>query len=159
MGTKRKGVHDKKHSSPTSAETTRKKELFLKALATGRAPGCAAEAVGIARSTAYAWRTEDAAFAALWVEAVERSLDRLQTKAYDLAMEGDMRAIEWELKWRRKDIYQNTEDRTPATSLTNYFLNMTLQEQFERLERLGLPVPVIESDNEEDYASDDADSR
>jgi hypothetical protein len=26
-------------------------------------------------------------------------------------------------KWRRKDIYQNTEDRTPAT-LTNYFLNV-----------------------------------
>jgi hypothetical protein len=47
-------------------------------------------------------------------------------------------------------------DRAPAT-LTNYFLNVTLQEQYERLERLGLPVPVIESDNEEDYASDDAD--
>jgi hypothetical protein len=34
---------------------------------------------------------------------------------------------------------------------------VTLQEQYERLERLGLPVPVIESDNEEDYVSDDAD--
>ena len=157
MGTKRKGVPDKKHSTPTPAETKAKKRLFLKALATGRAPGCAAEAVGIARSTAYAWKTEDAAFAALWVEAVECSLDRLQTKVYDLALEGDMRAIEWELKWRRKDIYQNTEDRTP-TSMTNYFLNVTQQEHFERLERLGLPVPVIESDNEEDYASNDADN-
>jgi hypothetical protein len=29
-------------------------------------------------------------------------------------------------KWRRKDIYQNTEDRTPTT-LTNYFLNVTLR--------------------------------
>ena len=112
--------------------------------------------MGIARSTAYAWKTEDATFAALWTEAVECSLDRLQTKVYDLALEGDMRAIEWELKWRRKDIYQNTEDRTP-TSMTNYFLNVTQQEHFERLERLGLPVPVIESDNEEDYVSDDAD--
>lgn len=142
MGTKRKGVPDKKHSTPTPAETKAKKRLFLEALATGRAPGCAAEAVGIARSTAYAWKTEDAGFAASWVEAVERSLDRLQTKVYDLALEGDMRAIEWELKWRRKDIYQNTEDRTP-TSMTNYFLNVTQQEHFERLERLGLPVPVI----------------
>ena len=59
--------------------------------------------MGIARSTAYAWKTEDATFAALWTEAVECSLDRLQTKVYDLALEGDMRAIEWELKWRRKD--------------------------------------------------------
>jgi hypothetical protein len=29
-------------------------------------------------------------------------------------------------KWRRKDIYQNTEDRTPAT-LSNYFLNVAPQ--------------------------------
>jgi hypothetical protein len=63
MGTKRKGVADKNHSSPTPAETKAKKELFIKALATGRAPGCAAEAVGIARSTAYAWKAEDAAVA------------------------------------------------------------------------------------------------
>jgi hypothetical protein len=87
-------------------------------------------------------------FADLWVQAVECSLDRLETKAYDLAMEGNWAAIEWQLKWRRKDQYQNTEDRTPST-LTNYFLTLTPQEQFERLERLGLPVPVIESDEEE----------
>ena len=31
-------------------------------------------------------------------------------------------------KWRRKDIYQNSEDRTPTT-LTNYFLNVTLRHQ------------------------------
>jgi hypothetical protein len=36
----------------------------------------------------------------------------------------------------------------------NYYLNITLKEQLETLERLGLPVPVIESDREEDYASD-----
>ena len=29
-----------------------------------------------------------------------------------------------------------------------------MQEHIERLERLGLPVPVIESDREEDYAPD-----
>ena len=29
-------------------------------------------------------------------------------------------------KWRRKDIYQNSEDRTPTT-LTNYFLNGILR--------------------------------
>ena len=91
---------------------------------------------------------DDAAFAALWVEAVECSLDRLESKKYDLAMDGNWNAIEWQLKWRRKEQYQNTKDHTPATSMTNYFLNMTVQEQFERLERLGLPVPVIESDEE-----------
>ena len=89
------------------------------------------------------------------MEAVECSLDRLQSKVYDLALEGDMRAIEWELNGDAK-IYPDTEDRTP-TSMTNYFLKVTQQEHFERLERLGLPVPVIESDHEEDYASNDAD--
>jgi hypothetical protein len=31
-------------------------------------------------------------------------------------------------------------------------LNITLQEHYKRLERLGLPVPVIESDLEDDDA-------
>jgi hypothetical protein len=34
-------------------------------------------------------------------------------------------------------------------------LNITLEEQYKRLERLGLPLPVIESDREEDYAPTD----
>ena len=38
-----------------------------------------------------------------------------------------------------------------ANTQNNYFLNITLQEQLETLERLGLPAPVVESDREEDY--------
>jgi hypothetical protein len=47
------------------------------------------------------------------------------------------------------------EDRAP-TQQANYFLNVTLQDKIKRLERLGLPVPVIESDYEITNASDDA---
>ena len=114
----------------------------------GKAPGCAAEIADIARSTAYVWKADDAAFAALWVEAVECSLDRLETKEYDLAMDGNMERDRMAAEVAAQKQYQNTKDHTPATSMTNYFLNMTVQEQFERLERLGLPVPVIESDEE-----------
>jgi hypothetical protein len=32
-------------------------------------------------------------------------------------------------------------------------MNVTMQEHLERLERLGLPAPVIESDREEDDAT------
>ena len=38
------------------------------------------------------------------------------------------------------------ENVLSANTQNNYFLNITLQEQRETLERLGLPVPVIESD-------------
>ena len=31
---------------------------------------------------------------------------------------------------------------------SNFILNITMQEHVERLERLGLPVPVIETDYE-----------
>jgi len=44
-------------------------------------------------------------------------------------------------------VFGNVEDR-PQPS--NFILNITLEEQLKRLERLGLPLPVIESDYEED---------
>jgi hypothetical protein len=57
--------------------------------------------------------------------------------------------IEWNLKWRRKDVYQNTnDDRAITNQSNNYFLNADLQEHYERLARLGLPAPVIEPDYE-----------
>ena len=45
------------------------------------------------------------------------------------------------------------ENVLSANTQNNYFLNITLQEQRETLERLGLPVPVIESTREEEYAT------
>jgi hypothetical protein len=112
-------------------------------------PGDAAEALGLGRSTVYEWKREDPVFDAKWVEAVETSLDRLETVAYNLALGGDFRAIEWNLKWRRKDVYQHTnEDRATISNQNNYFLNADLQEHYDRLARLGLPAPVIEPDYE-----------
>ena len=44
--------------------------------------------------------------------------------------------IEWNLKWRRKDVYQNTNDGRAITNQSNnYFLNADLQEHYERLAR------------------------
>ena len=59
-------------------------------------------------------------------------------------------AAQGHLSKHRRSLTSNINDQL--------FLKLTLQEQYERPERLGLPVPVIESDNEEDYASDDADN-
>ena len=127
--------------------TAANKELFIEQLAAGIAPGDAAEAINIDRSTAYAWKKDDGLFSARWDNAVETSLDKLETV-------GDINAIMNTLKYRRKHVYSNnTSDADRLSgSQTNYFLDVTLQEQLERLDRLGLPRPVIESDREEDYA-------
>ena len=74
---------------------------------------------------------------------------------YEVALTPEgQREREFALKWRRRDVYNSTQENVNGSTQNNYFLNITLQEQLETLERLGLPAPVIESDNEEDYASD-----
>ena len=147
---KEKGSHDKPHASPAAYATAANKELFILALGKGLGPGEAAELIGIDRSTAYKWKQEDTEFDARWINAVETSLDKLETVAYNLALGGDFRAIEWNLKWRRRDVYQNTNDsdRAAITNQSNYFLTADLQEHYDRLKRLGLPAPVIEPDYE-----------
>jgi hypothetical protein len=156
MGTKRKGQPDKKHAPRTLVATAANKELFIEQLAAGIAPGDAAEAINIDRSTAYAWKKDDGLFSARWDNAVETSLDKLETVLYNAAKSGDINAIMNTLKYRRKHVYSNnTSDADRLSgSQTNSFLNVTLQERLERLDRLGLPRPVIESDREEDYAAD-----
>ena len=137
--------------APAATEANKKK--FIEQLALGRSPGAAAEAIKIARSTAYVWKKEDQDFDAQWVDAVETSLDKLETKLYDSALAGNSSDLQFALRHRRRDVYGNTDDKPQHSS---FILNLTLQEQFKRLERLGLPLPVIESDYEEEDAPDNA---
>ena len=52
------------------------------------------------------------------------------------------------MRYRRPEVYGGRgADEKPAQS--DFILNITLEEQFKRMERLGLPIPVIESDYEE----------
>jgi hypothetical protein len=147
---------NKKHSSPMPMVTKAKKKLFLTRLAEGDAPGCAATAVGIDRSTAYLWRKSDAKFAVDWENAVGTSLDKLETEMYNIAKADPdnvgprIKAIELTLKARRPrewGSHDNDADRSVETQ-NNYFLNVPMEEHIERLKRLGLPVPVIEADYE-----------
>ncbi len=151
---KTKGKRDKSHAS--SQETATNKAAFVAQLILGAAPGNAAQAVGIARSTAYMWKKDDRDFSELWDDAVETALDDLETDLHKLAKAGDTQAIIFILKWRRRGVYNNVDgDRAPAHQ-ENYFLNLTLEEKFKRLKRLGLPVPVIEPDYEIIDAGEDA---
>lgn len=48
----------------------------------------------------------------------------------------------------RREVYGNVDDRPQQPDFRN------MEEHIERLKRLGLPVPVIESDYEENDAPD-----
>jgi hypothetical protein len=133
----------KKPVARTPEAVAKFKERFLKQLALGRSPGVAARNVRIARSTAYGWKKEVQEFDAAWVDAVETALDALETQLYDSAMNGNSSDAQFILKHRR---YSTGE--APAVK-SNFMLNITLQEHNKRLERLGLPVPVIEGDYED----------
>jgi predicted DNA-binding transcriptional regulator AlpA len=162
--------------SHTAAAMAAGKELMIVGLAKGMGPGDVAETLGLGRSTVYEWKREDPEFAemlglgrstvyewkredpefdAKWVEAVETSLDKLETVSYNLALGGDPRMIEWNLKWRRRGTYNDSEEsRRAIANQTNYFLNAPLEEHYQTLERLGLPARVIEPDYEVIDAAD-----
>ncbi len=56
-------------------------------------------------------------------------------------------------------MYRNTPDSSSVSGTqNNFFMNVTLQEWLERLDRLGLPRPIVKSDNEEDYAPNPEDT-
>jgi len=138
--------------------TSAKKKLFLERLKDGDAPGCAAAAVDVARSTAYAWKKDDTEFSALWDDAVATYLDSMETEYVNLAKDDPenvavrARIIEYTLSHRRRDQWGERDDNQAPATQNNYFLDVTMQERLERLDRLGLPRPVFESDREEDYA-------
>jgi Homeodomain-like domain len=148
-----------KQASHAPEATKANKGAVVKLLTKGMSPAEAAEAVKVGRSTIYDWKKDDPMFSVAWDNAVQTSYDKLEGRLYRIAMTADdpvaRLAIMDILKNRKGADWNNTNngDRVSG-SQTNYFLNMPMQEHIERLERLGLPVPVIESDREEDYATD-----
>jgi hypothetical protein len=127
----------------------RHKKRYLAALAKGRAPTVAARMAGLARSTVYKWRREDVEFAAAWADCVEQGLDLLEDRAYQRAMKNSDQLLMFQLRARRPEVYGRSGDSRPQS---NFILNTTLQEHYALLERLGLPLPVIESDCEDEDA-------
>jgi hypothetical protein len=121
------------------------KQLFLKQLEKGRSPGVAARNIKIARSAVYSWRKADQEFDAAWKDAVETGLDVVETKIYDRAVKDSPEDARFLMRYRRYE-----RDRPDSRQPNNFILNVTLQEQYKRLERLGIPLPVIETDCEEE---------
>jgi hypothetical protein len=79
------------------------------------------------------------------MNAVEMGLDLLETSVFKRGLLEGGEDARSQLKYRR---YGGGESRMPHQQ-TNFILNVTMEEHFKRLERLGVPRPEIESDYEE----------
>lgn len=81
---------------------------FLLSLSKTSNVGEACEKAGVGRNTVYDYRKKDADFAAKWDEAIEMALDRLEKKAWTVAMrplEPDPSMIRWLLSRLRPAVY------------------------------------------------------
>lgn len=72
----------------TDRTVLRARETFIAQLAQGASITMAAERAGVGRTTAYEWKAADEAFAALWEEALEAGIDRLEDEARRRAVHG-----------------------------------------------------------------------
>jgi hypothetical protein len=82
-------------------------ETFLETLR--RVPNItlACKAAGVSRRTAYDHREQRPAFREAWDEALAKSVDAVETRAWQMAMEGDSRLIEFILKAHRPEKYRD----------------------------------------------------
>lgn len=142
---RKKRKPEKQHVARTPKEVVIYKRRFLDQLEKGRSPGIAAKRIDISRGTAYGWKKEDEEFNAAWKDAVETGLDQIETDLWDSAHEGSSSDMQFILKHRRREVYGNTDQPR-----ANFILNVTLEEHYKRLERLGLPIPQIEGDYDEE---------
>jgi hypothetical protein len=75
-------------ASARTTRTLKKQEAFCAALRQRGNVQDACEATGIARRTAYQWRSDDTDFAAAWDEALDEAADRMEREAFRRAVEG-----------------------------------------------------------------------
>jgi hypothetical protein len=136
----------KPHVARTPDEVERYKKKFLVFLAQGKWPKTAARLAGISRAAVFGWKKDDEQFAADWHDAIEGAMDELEKRTFQAGLTDSPSDRQFMLKHRRKDIYGGT-DPGQRGGLT---INISLQEHILRLQRLGLPVPQIESDQVED---------
>ncbi len=85
VGTHKKGIRRPKY---TPEQIIRKKAHFIEAMAGGAfSPSTSAEIAGIGTSTAFRWKNQDPEFAAEWDAAVDKCLDRIETRLQEIALE------------------------------------------------------------------------
>ncbi len=90
--------------------TPKKRDMFIRTLTGGASIRAACQAAGISKTAAFAWRNDDAAFAATWDEAIEAGTETLEDEAVRRALAGSDTMLIFMLKARRPSVYR--EPRT-----------------------------------------------
>jgi transposase-like protein len=153
--------------------TPKKRETFLRALATGTMTvEQAAEAIGVDRRTVYKWRDALPEFRQGWDVAVDASADKLEARLHELALGGDVTALIFLLRSRKPEVYNPTlvlrramlelalakaraetgtvptiEGQAEARPMI-YPVEARDQLEVPRLLRGGAPAPIAEIDDE-----------
>lgn len=92
--TKRKTKNGKiRRPANVRVRTKQRENRFLNSLRTGASTYVAAEAAGIARTTAYQWRDADPAFRQAWEDAVNAGTDLLEQEAWRRAHDGNTEPV------------------------------------------------------------------
>jgi hypothetical protein len=140
-------IHDETAAMEERSSTAKKKKRIIELLLQGESPGTAAKAVNTTRSQAYAWKDKDPVFAEKWADAVATGLDVLESSIMKRALDGSDAMATLILKCRRPEVYN--PDQQIAHNTMNVQVN-TFYEAMSKIERLGLPAPLIEYDEYED---------
>jgi len=96
----------KLHGSRARTRLGRWRATFLKTLRKVPNITLACKAAGVSRRTCYDHRELDPKFAEAWDDALDQSVDRVETTCFKLASEGEPRLIEFILKAHRPDRYR-----------------------------------------------------
>ena len=81
------------------------RSAFLKALAKTPNVSLAAKAAGVSARTAYNHRDDDPVFGEQWLDALNRSVDKVEAKVFQQAIDGDTQLQMFILKSHRRQIY------------------------------------------------------
>jgi len=86
---------------------TKWQQKFLRVLRETPSVKAACSSAGVSRQTAYRNRANDTAFAELWQDALDASVDQLEAVAFKLAAEGDANLIQFLLRCHRPQVYRD----------------------------------------------------
>jgi hypothetical protein len=89
-----------------TVRTPKKRCAFLTALAAGHSVTTACQLSRLGRTAAYAWRSDDPAFAAEWQDAADAGIDLLEDEARRRAMAGSDLLLIFLLRNRRPAVYR-----------------------------------------------------
>ncbi len=101
--------NEKKLTNTTSKRIERWQQRFLDSLRAVPNVTLACVSCGISRQQAYRVRAEDSVFAAEWQESLDKSIDELEARAFQIAMEGDTNLLQFILRAHRPETYRDVQ--------------------------------------------------